>query len=253
MNPALERPFDRWIARGVSLLLHAGLGLLLGRGLLDPPPAARVIFSVETVSGLTPRGEGSGAEGTAQRIANTPANANPLAGGLRLNVSDKPVPAPPPQPAAKAPRAANTVAPPPSLGELAKRYEELGIGVRPRDERAGEEPSEGGMGNARVAGTETGALGVSGPLAGRGFRAPDYSYGKPLPEESEVVLLVTVGPKGEVLETRIKKTSGYPELDQHALSKAREIVFDPVPPGGLQEPVTGTIVFRFEYSGKARF
>jgi TonB family protein len=252
VNPALERPSDLWVARSISALLHLGLLLLLGKGLISPPERTQVIFSVETVSGVTPLGEGSGAEGSAAQMSNTPANANPLAGGLRLNVSDAPVPAPAEHPAAK-PAPAKPHAAPPSLSDLAKRYENLGIGQRPRDSQAGDEPSEGGMGNARTAGTENGAVGVSGPLAGRRFRAPDYSFDKPLPEESEVALLITVGPKGEVLEAQIKKTSGYPELDQHALSKAREIVFDPVPPGGLQEPVTGTIVFRFEYSGRARF
>lgn len=253
MNPALERPSDAWVARAVSLALHALLLLLLGRGLVGPAPKARVIFSVETVSGITPFGEGSGAEGSASQLSNVPANANPLAGGLRLGPMDKPVPAPTAPSQAKPKPSSKPQAAPPSLSDLAKKYEDLGIGMRPRDSRAGEEPSEGGMGNARVAGTETGALGISGPISGRGYRAPDYSFNKPLPEESEVSLLVTVGPKGEVLEAQIKKTSGYPELDQHALTKAREIVFDPVPPNGLQEPVTGTIVFRFEYTGKARF
>jgi TonB family protein len=108
------------------------------------------------------------------------------------------------------------------------------------------------MGNARTAGAEGGQLGLDGAIAGRGYRIGDYSFPRALPEESQVALLVTVSPKGEVLEARIKATSGIPELDQHALSKAREIVFDAVPSTGLQDPVTGTVIFRFEYSGKSR-
>lgn len=253
MNGALERPSDLWVARGASLALHLALLLLLGRGLVGPAPKAMVIFSVETVSGITPFGEGSGAEGGASQMSDAPANANPLAGGLRLNVSDPPVPAPAPAQAKPAQAKPRPGVAPPSFNDLAKTYESLGIGVRPRQAAAGDEPSEGGMGNARQAGTENGALGLSGPIAGRGYRTGDYSYSKPLPEESEVALLVTVSPKGEVLEARIKKTSGYPDLDQHALAKAREIVFDAVPPNGLQEDVTGTVIFRFEYSGRARF
>jgi TonB family protein len=252
VNPALERPSDLWVARGVSLCLHAAILFFLGRSLVQNAPKAMVIFSVETVSGITPLGEGSGAEGSAGQISDAPANANPLAGGLRLNVSDAPVPAPAPA-AAKPKPSSKPVVAPPSFNDLAKAYETLGIGERPRQSAAGDEPSEGGMGNARQAGAEGGALGLSGPIAGRGYRTGDYSFNKPLPEESEVALLVTVSPKGEVLEARIKKTSGYPELDQHALTKAREIVFDAVPPNGLQDDVTGTVLFRFEYSGRARF
>lgn len=253
MTSAWERPADPWLARGLSTALHLGLLLALGSQVVQPPASNQVIFSVETVSGLTPRGEGSGAEGAADRIRNVPANPNPLAGGLRLTASDAPVPAPAPRPAAKpAPATAPAPAAPPSLDDLQRRYEALPIGVRPRGERAGEEPSEGGMGNARVAGTENGIIGLDGAIAGRGYRIGDYSFGRPLPEESEVALLVTVSPRGEVLEARIKATSGHPELDQHALSKAREIVFDPVPPTGLQEPVVGTVIFRFEYSGRGR-
>ena len=209
MTGVLERPSDRWIARGASLLLHAVLLLVLGHAFIGAPPKTQVIFSVETVSGLTPLGEGSGAEGTANKINNTPANPNPLAGGLRLTASDAPVA--PSQPQAKPVKAqAPSHAALPSLGDLDKRYENLKIGMPTRDGRSGDEPSEGGMGNAHQAGAEGGVLGLDGAIAGRGYRIGDYSFGKPLPEESEVALLVTVSPQGEVLEARIKATSGIP-------------------------------------------
>lgn len=246
-----ERPNDAWIARAISFGLHGLLLLLLGSQLLGPPAKTQVIFSVETVSGLTPLGEGSGAEGAAAKISNSPANANPLAGGLRLTAMDQPVPAP--QPGAKpVAKALPIKAAPPSLGDLSKRYEALPIGQRPRGDAAGDEPSEGGMGNARTAGAEGGVLGLDGAIAGRGYRIGDYSFPSNLPEESQVAILVTVGPKGEVIEAHIKATSGIAALDSHALTKAREIVFDAVPSSGLQEPVTGTVIFRFEYSGRSR-
>jgi TonB family protein len=239
------------MARAVSLALHGLLLLALGSHFFSAPAKTQVIFSVETVSGVTPQGEGSGAEGASDKISNTPANANPLAGGLHLSATDAPVPAPQAhaKPSAK-PQPQRAA--PPTLGDLSKRYEALPIGNKPRSAAAGDEPSEGGMGNARQAGTEGGSLGLDGAIAGRGYRIGDYSYPKPLPEESQVSILVTVSPKGEVLEARIKTTSGIAELDQHALTKSREIVFEPVPPNGLQEPVTGTVLFRFEYSGHGR-
>jgi TonB family protein len=250
VNPGLGRPSDPWIARGVSIGLHLLLLLLFGRALLTPRPPDTVVFSVETVSGLVPLGEGSGAKGTSSQISNTPANPNPLAGGLRLSVTDAPVPQ---RHEAKAkPQKARHSAQAPTLSDLDKQYEAMKIGVQPRDPNAADELSEGGMGNAHQAGTEKGALGLEGAIAGRGYRTGDYSYGKPLPEESEVQVLLTVGPKGEVLEAQIKKTSGYPELDQHALAKAREIVFDALPPDAPQVTETGTAIYSFDYNGNAK-
>lgn len=249
MNAALHRPSDRWWARGVSVGLHLLILLAFWRALLVPKPSATVIFSVETVPGIMPRGEGSGAEGTASKISDKPANANPLAGGLRLSATDAPLPQPP----VKArPKAVHQATQAPSLSDVSKQYETLKIGVQPRDPGSADEPSEGGMGNAHQAGSESGTLGLEGAIAGRGFRTGDYSYGKPLPEESEVLVLITVSPKGEVLEAQIKKTSGYPELDQHSLAAAREFVFDPLPPEVPQENKTGTIPFRYDYNGKAK-
>jgi TonB family protein len=248
----LERPADRWVARLVSAGLHLAVLALFGSAMLVPRPPATVIFSVETVPGVMPRGEGSGAEGTASAISNKPANRNPLAGGLRLSVADAPLPEPQAKPKSRPAKPSRQAAQAPSLSEVSKRYETLKIGVQPRSPGSADELSEGGMGNAHQAGTEDGALGLDGAIAGRGYRTGDYSYGKPLPEESEVQVLVTVGPKGEVLEAQIKKTSGYPELDQHALSKAREIVFDALPTDVPQENKTGTVSFRFEYTGKAK-
>ncbi len=80
-------PRDRWIARGLSLALHALLLLWIGLGFQAGPAGHMVVFSVETVSGITPLGEGSGAPGASAQMDNTPANANPLAGGLHLNVT----------------------------------------------------------------------------------------------------------------------------------------------------------------------
>jgi TonB family protein len=246
----ISPPRDQRLATGLSVGLHLALLLFFGRALMLPRPPATVVFSIETVSGVTPRGEGSGAAGTAHQMSDKPANLNPLAGGLRLSVTDAPLPQAAPKKAS--PKLKATKAALPSLGDLAQRYEGMKIGVQPRDYRPSMDLSEGGMGNAHRAGAEDGGLGLEGPIAGRGYRIGDYSFGKPLPEESEVQLTVTVGPRGEVIEARVKKTSGYPELDQHALAKAREIIFDPLAPAAAQDNVTGTVIFQFQYSGKMK-
>lgn len=251
MNVVAAGPVrDRRLATGLSLGLHLCLLALVGRALLTPKAPAMVVFSVETVSGLTPQGEGSGAKGTAHHMADLPANLNPLAGGLRLSVTDPPLPQEQAKKAPLKPRVVKAVLP--TLGDLNQRYQGMRIGVQPRDYRPSMDLSEGGMGNAHHVGTEDGALAIQGDIAGRGYRIGDYSYGKALPEESEVLVQVTVSPGGMVLEAQIKKTSGYPDLDQFALAKAREIVFDPLPPGVVQENKTGTVPFDYDYSGKMR-
>ena len=251
MNQSGMVPKDQWIARGISIALHAVVFAWLAWHVTPVLKTSMVIFSVETVSGLTPLGEGSGAEGANQQLTNVPANLNPLAGGLNLKVSDPPVPALPKTPLSKAPSHPKPVAVAPSLQDLQKQNESLPIGLKPRNAQGAEEPSEGGMGNAHQAGAEGGVLGLQGAIAGRGYNPGDYSFGKPLPGESEVVVALVVGPKGEVISAQIKKTSGYPELDMHALSAARAVVFDPLPSSAPQESASGTVRFKFEYSGRA--
>lgn len=244
---------DERLARLASLALHALLALALLRLLSLPKPVSTVIFTVETVSGLTPLGAGSGAPGEAPRASNSPANPNPLAGGLRLNADDAPqLPKPEAAQAKPKPKDAKPIQLPPSQGDLEKRYTDLKIGVDPKNLRLGLEPSEGGLGNKKMAGAEGGIPGMEGPIAGRGHTVPDFSYGKTLPEESEVIVLVTVNARGDVVGAGIKKTSGYLELDNHVLTKAREIRFDPLPSGMDQADQTGTIPFRFEYSGQVK-
>ena len=243
---------DRWISRGVSLGLHLLLLLAFVLALRAPQKPAMVIFSVETVPGIMPQGEGSGAKGTAPQISNQEANqVNPLAGGLRLSSTDAPIPASKVRVQSKAKAVPHTVQAP-SLSDVDRQYQSLKIGIQPTDPGAADQPSEGGMGNAHQAGTPNGPLNLAGAIAGRGYTIGDYSYGKGLPEESEVVVLVTVDPKGEVVRAEIAKTSGYPDLDQHALSASRSIVFDPLPPDVPQEDNTGTATFSYDYNGKAQ-
>ncbi|MGH7442913.1 MAG: energy transducer TonB family protein [bacterium] len=241
---------DRWVSRGVSFGLHLILLALCWVSLRGPKATAMVVFSVETVPGVMTQGEGSGAAGSVSKISNQPSSANPLAAGLSLGATDAPVPQDVKVKSKRrsSPRRVQA----PSLSEVAKLYSGLKIGVQPQQPGASDALSEGGMGDAHQAGTENGGLEPSGAIAGRGYRIGDYSYGKPLPEESEVVVLLTVDPKGEVLDARVKKTSGYPELDQHALAKARDIVFDPLSSDVPQDNKTGTVTFRFEYSGAER-
>jgi TonB family protein len=236
---------DEWIARGISTALHAALLIFVSVPVFKHEAKRTVLLTVETVSGLTPLGEGSGVEGTRAIITDVPANANPLAAGLKLKMDEVAAPASQAKPAAKPAQAR-----PQSVQDVQKKYESMPLGLSPREGRESQELSEGGMGNARKAGSPDGLVGVGGAIGGRRFAAPDLSYPGNLPEEAELQVSVVVSPQGEVLEARVDKSSGYPELNQFALSKTREFRFDPLPAVETQENKNGILYFKFQFGGK---
>ncbi len=140
----------------------------------------------------------------------------------------------------------------PSLQDLSKRYEDLDIGLKPRHSEAAEEPSEGGMGNAHKAGVAGGLELCREPSRAAATTLGTTPTPGPLPGESEVVVLVTVSPQRRGHQRPHPRTnSGITALDQHALAKARDIVFDALPPGVPQVDSTGTVRFKFEWNGAA--
>ena len=246
MQAALVTKKDAWIARGISLALHLALLALISVPVFQGEAKRTVLLTVETVAGITPLGEGSGVEGTHGAISDTPPNANPLLNGVKLKMDETAAPRPSkaksrPKPAVQAPQ---------SVQDLQKKYEAMPLGIKPREGRDAGELSEGGMGNARKAGSPDGLVGVTGAIGGRRFAAPDLAFPGNLPEEAELQINVTVAPQGEVVEARVEKSSGYPELNQFALSKAREFRFDPLAPSETQENKTGILYFKFQYGGK---
>lgn len=246
-TPAAGAARDEWIARGVSIALHALLFAFVTIPIFKPEAKRTVLLTVETVVGVTPLGEGTGVEGTRSNVTDTPANANPLLNGVKLKMDETAAPVLPAKAKAK-PRPA--VVAPPSVQDVEKKYENMPLGLKPRDGRESQELSEGGMGNSRKAGSPDGLVGISGDIGGRRFAAPDLAYPGNLPEEAELQVTVAVSPQGEVLEARIEKSSGYPELNQFALTKAREFRFDALPPAQTQENKTGILYFKFQFGGK---
>lgn len=245
MQLAIESHKDEWIARGISIALHAFLLIFVSVPIFKHEAKRTVLLTVETVSGLTPLGEGTGVEGTRASLSDTPANANPLLGGVKLKMDEVAAP----DQAVKA-KSKPAPVPPPSVQDLQKKYESMPLGLKPRDGRESQELSEGGMGNARKAGSPDGLVGISGAIGGRRFAQPDLSYPGNLPEEAELQVTVLVSPQGEVIEARIEKSSGHPELNQFALGKAREFRFDPLPATEAQENKAGILYFKFQFSGK---
>jgi TonB family protein len=203
------------------------------------------LLTVETVPGLTPRGEGTGVEGTRPSLNDNPANANPLLTGVKLKMDETVSPLKTSRAKARAAKL------PLTAKDISEKYKSLPIGINTRDGREGQDLSEGGMGNARKAGSPDGLVEVGGAIGGRKYAAPVLDYPGNLPEESELQITVLVTPQGDVIEARVTRSSGYPELNQFYLAKAREFRFESLPPAQTQENVSGTLYFRFQY-GKAK-
>jgi TonB family protein len=235
---------DERLAKGISLVGHLMLLLSLSVPIFNHEPGKQVLLTVETVSGYTPQGQGTGASGSVPQVNDSPANANPLAAGLKLKMDEVASP--------KVPKTAKlkpAKASPPSASDISKAYEKLKLGIDPRQGRQSEDLSEGGMGNQLKAGTEDGIPGLSAAAGGRGYSPVDLSYPGNIPEESENAILFTVDPKGTVIDARLERTSGYVALDEHILSRARMIRFAALPAAVPQENQTVRLPVSFKFNG----
>jgi TonB family protein len=232
----------------LSVMMHGVFFLILAASQTVHFGTPKVtILTVETVAGLTPLGSGSGAPGQAHRITDQQANLHPspMSGALKMKSSDLPEPAPVKKIKGKqAPKVSHA----PSFAEVAKRElaGEPKIGQRVRSDREGE-LSEGGMGDSRKAGTATGDPNISGEIGGRGYHPVDWGFPRQLPEESLLVIDLVVGSNGLVKNAILKRASGHPEIDQLAISKARSMVFDPLPTGADQVDMQGELTFSFSF------
>ncbi|MES2201084.1 MAG: TonB family protein [candidate division FCPU426 bacterium] len=238
---------DDRIASGVSLAIHSLLLLLLiGLPVFGRKEGRQVLLVVETIPGYTPLGSGTGVAGDTRKISDTPANSNPLSAGIKLAMNEVAAA----EDNSKAKPKVKTLKPP-AASDLSKTYEKMKLGIDPRQGRRSEELSEGGMGNQIKAGTEDGIPGLSAAAGGRGYTPIDLSYPGGLPEESECTIIFTVNPRGEVVEVRLERTSGYLGLDEHILSRARQIAFAQLPSSVPQENQTVRLHVSFKYSGAA--
>ena len=86
---------------------------------------------------------------------------------------------------------------------------------------------------------------ISGDLAARKYKALDWKFPEKLPEETELMIEITVMPSGIIKNVKLVRTSGYPELDRLAFSQARKMQFDPLPAEAKEEEQTGVLLFKF--------
>lgn len=136
------------------------------------------------------------------------------------------------------------------IKELASTQEGLRIGVpaaalRQRTTGLAEGRGAGEFGQP---GSPGGSLSLTGAIATRGFKEPDFSVLKSLiTEETQLRITLVVLPGGEVKQATLLETSGYPEVDQKAIEIARKILFDPLPADWKQVEQAGVLTIKLKF------
>ncbi len=223
------------ISGAISLLIHILLVAMLSFFVQSKPPRKVALLTDVT---LLDRGNQAGTPGLEQKVVGTEQVQKKMP-----EASKKPKA----NPAVKKDADAQKT----DIKELLKKLEEqkskLDMGVS-RDtlrKNASEDSSEE---NGAIDGGEVAAGGqpeVSGAIASRRYRPIDWKFPENLPEETELMVQITVMPSGVIKSVKLARASGYPELDRQALSQARTLLFDALPQEYVQEEQTGYLLFKF--------
>lgn len=84
---------------------------------------------------------------------------------------------------------------------------------------------------------------ITGALATRKYKKITWKFPEQLPEETELMVEITVLSSGIIKNVKLLRTSGYPELDRMALLQARKLAFDPLP--YTNDDQAGVLLFKF--------
>ncbi len=84
---------------------------------------------------------------------------------------------------------------------------------------------------------------ITGALATRTYKKVAWKFPEKLPEETELMVEITVLSSGIIKNVKLARTSGYPELDRMALLQARKMQFDPLPYSNDDQ--VGVLLFKF--------
>lgn len=84
---------------------------------------------------------------------------------------------------------------------------------------------------------------ITGALATRKYKKITWKFPEQLPEETELMIEITVLSSGIIKNVKLVRTSGYPELDRMALLQARKMQFDPLP--YTNDDQAGVLLFKF--------
>ena len=135
------------------------------------------------------------------------------------------------------------------LADIEKEKAKLDMGISREElrESSAEQPvSEGGEAGEFaeeqevVAGSEPA---ISGEVASRKYKKFDWKFPKVLPEETELMIEITVLSSGIIKNVKLVRTSGYPSLDRMALSQARKMQFEPLRVSNEEQQ--GVLLFKF--------
>ncbi|MCX8094441.1 MAG: TonB family protein [Candidatus Goldbacteria bacterium] len=84
---------------------------------------------------------------------------------------------------------------------------------------------------------------ITGAIATRKYKRIDWKFPENLPEETELMIEITVLSSGIIKDVKLLRTSGFPELDRMAISQARKLQFDPLT--FSNEEQVGVLLFKF--------
>jgi len=84
---------------------------------------------------------------------------------------------------------------------------------------------------------------ITGALATRKYKKITWKFPAQLPEETELMVQITVLSSGIIKDVKLVRTSGFPELDRMALLQARKMQFDPLP--YTNDDQVGVLLFKF--------
>jgi TonB family protein len=218
-----------------SIVLHISLIILLASGIFKVEPKKVVLITDVTLIDIN---ETLGQKGQEKDTVGIEEKQKEFADALKKEVKPKKV------------IAKNEVV---DTKKLLKKIEEekqkLNLGINKDDlknmteqdkgEEISEELNEGGE---VVAGSQPT---ITGEIATRKYKRIDWKFPKKLPEETELAIEIVVLPSGIIKSVKLLRTSGYPELDNMAISQARNLQFEPIPSGFEQRENVGILFFKF--------
>jgi len=222
------------ISCAITLAVHAGLFFAFGSMQLSSQPTAEMPMLIEvTLAGSSaPRSAEEGLKTTGDVIA-----ARNEATGSVSALTPKEI-------AAWREKRRREI-----IKELAQDRTGSNIGASvPTLRKSSDELAEGrGAGEWGQPGSPAGTLSLSGDIAARGYKEPDFSVlKKMITEETQLRLTLVVLPEGEVKNALLLETSGYPYVDQKAIELARKIVFDPLPPDWKRVEQQGILTIKLK-------
>jgi TonB family protein len=218
-----------------SIVLHISLIILLASGIFKVEPKKVVLITDVTLIDIN---ETLGQKGQEKDTVGIEEKQKEFADTLKKEVKPKKV------------IAKNEVV---DTKKLLKKIEEekqkLNLGINKDDlknmteqdkgEEISEELNEGGE---VVAGSQPT---ITGEIATRKYKRIDWKFPKKLPEETELAIEIVVLPSGIIKSVKLLRTSGYPELDNMAISQARNLQFEPIPSSFEQRENVGILFFKF--------